>query len=288
MANCYFELGPRRSEKVRTLFDLIASRYDLLNDMLSLGMHRRWKRRLANLARVGSGCRALDLCCGTGDVVLALADTGAEVVGLDFSEPMLAVARRRAARWSRRHPHLRHGAVIYQEGDALKTNFPDDAFDAVTISYGLRNLASVECGLAEMWRVARPGGRLLVLDFGRPKSVLWRKCYFTYLRCVVPVLGRLSTGGAQAYAYIVTSLDHYPAQAGVAAALRRLPVTNVRICDLLGGAMSIHYAEKAVTDSGSQVPPEQEAAEAAGESSARGLARRVVELRAPFVEVAVA
>ncbi len=239
MANPFYEPGALRAAKVNDLFSGIAARYDLINDLQSLGLHRFWKRRLVRLARVGPGDRALDVCCGTGDVALALARAGASVTGLDFSEPMLAVARRRAAA-------APDGTRIeFRQGDALRLPFPDRNFDAVTISYGLRNLADLAGGLREMWRVAKPGGRLLVLDFGKPDNAFWRRCYFAYLRWGVPVFGRLFAGSADAYAYIVESLEHYPGQRGVAKLLQALPTRAVRIHNLLGGVMGINAAERA-------------------------------------------
>ena len=246
-SNPYFVPGPQRAEKVKSLFDTVASRYDLLNDLLSFGLHRRWKKRLARMAKVGPACRALDLCCGTGDVTFTLAMEGAAVVGLDFSPRMLETARTRTER-RRQHCHgTFHGHVAYVQGDALRLPFSDETFDAVTISYGLRNLASVESGLREMIRVAKPGGRILVLDFGKPNSVLLRRCYGFFLRRVVPVLGKLSSGGTEAYAYISTSLDHYPAQRGVAETMERFKLENISVINLLLGTMSIHCARKPVT-----------------------------------------
>lgn len=236
MANPFYQTGEQRAGKVRDLFGTIARRYDLINDLQSLGLHRAWKRRLVRLARLRPGDRALDLCCGTGDVVFALAQTGAEVTGLDFSLAMLEVARARAEHAA--------GRVTFVQGDALRLPFADNAFDAVTISYGLRNLADFAAGLAEMQRVAKPGGRLLVLDFGRPANPVWRGLYFAYLRLAVPVFGRLFAGSADAYAYILESLRHYPGQQGVADLMRRRDLANVVVHDLLGGAMGIDYAEK--------------------------------------------
>lgn len=237
MANPFYQPGAQRAAKVRDLFCAIARRYDLINDLQSLGLHRRWKRRLARLTQLGPGQPALDVCCGTGDVALALARRGARVTGLDFSSEMLAVARRRA--------QARNLAVDFVPGDALALPFPDATFDAVTISYGLRNLADFTAGLAEMVRVLRPGGRLLVLDFGKPTHRVWRAVYFAYLRLAVPVLGRLFVGRADAYAYILESLRHYPDPAGVAELLRRQGLERVQVWPLLGGAMTIHRAEKA-------------------------------------------
>lgn len=224
------------------LFAGVASRYDFINDIQSLGLHRFWKRRVVRLARVGCGQRALDVCCGTGDVAFALARTGAEAIGIDFSGAMLAVAERRAARLGESAQREWGGRVQFIEGDALQLPFSGAEFDAVTISYGLRNLADARRGLTEIWRVARPGGRLVILDFGKPPNRWWRSVYYAYLRCLVPVFGRLVCGDAAAYAYILESLERYAAQEGVSAMLRELGALDVRVINLLGGAMSIHCA----------------------------------------------
>ncbi len=221
------------------LFDTIAPRYDLINDLQSFGLHRRWKRRLIRLADGQPGERALDLCCGTGDVALALGRGGLEVAGLDFSEPMLAVANRRL------NAGLPDARVRFLKGDAQRIPFPDGSFDIVTISYGLRNLADWETGLREMARVARPGGRLLVLDFGRPDNELWRGMYFAYLKRLVPLLGRIFCGDADTHGYILESLQDYVAQKGVADGMERLGMERVRIINLMGGIMSINYGVKA-------------------------------------------
>jgi demethylmenaquinone methyltransferase/2-methoxy-6-polyprenyl-1,4-benzoquinol methylase len=241
MPNKYYAPGGQRAAKVNDLFAAIAPRYDLINDLQSLGLHRLWKRRLVKLAAVRAGQRALDLCCGTGDVAFALAGQGAGVVGVDFSEPMLAVARRRAERWPASQPF---GVPEFFHGDAQEIPFPDASFDAVTVSYGLRNLSDWRQGLREMNRVARPGGRLLVLDFGKPDNAAWRALYFGYLRACVPVFGRVFCGDSQTHAYILESLHHYPAQHGVAAAMRELGCRDVRIVPLLGGMMTINHGVK--------------------------------------------
>ncbi len=245
MGNQFYEPGERRAERVNDLFAAIAPRYDLINDLQSFGLHRWWKRRLLRLAIVRPGMTALDLCCGTGDVAFALAAAGAQVTGMDFSAPMLAVAE--ARKTQAQGPKSAVGALtnpIFLQGDALHTPFPEAHFDLVTVSYGLRNLASVDEGLREMWRVLKPGGRLLVLDFGKPDNALWRGAYFGYLRFAVPVFGRLFCQNAEAYAYILESLQHYPAQRGVDEKLRALSAINARIVSFLGGLMSINVAEK--------------------------------------------
>lgn len=234
MPNKYYEAGGQRAVKVGDLFAAIAPRYDLINDLQSFGLHRWWKRRLVKLATPRPGLRALDLCCGTGDVAFALAGQGSEVTGLDFSEPMLAVARKRCAGRVSGNPQFLHG-------DAQQIPFPDQSFDIVTVSYGLRNLSSWERGMSEMWRVTKPGGRLLVLDFGKPDNAAWRALYFAYLRTFVPVFGKVFCGDGQTHAYILESLKHYPAQHGVAAKMHEMGCRDVRIIPLLGGVMTINH-----------------------------------------------
>jgi demethylmenaquinone methyltransferase/2-methoxy-6-polyprenyl-1,4-benzoquinol methylase len=236
MANKYYAANEHRAERVNDLFATIAPRYNLINDLQSFGLHRLWKRRLVRLASLSKGSRALDLCCGTGDVTFALARTGAEVTGLDFSEPMLAIARRRLAAIV--------GKVRFLQGDALATGFEDDSLDAVTISYGLRNLTDWRAGLREMFRVAKPGGRVLVLDCGKPSAAWWRCLYFAYLRTFLPLLGRVFFRDAQTYSYIYESLQQYPAQQGVAAGMRELGCAETQIVELLGGMMSINFGIK--------------------------------------------
>jgi demethylmenaquinone methyltransferase/2-methoxy-6-polyprenyl-1,4-benzoquinol methylase len=170
-------------------------------------------------------------------------------VGADFSEAMLAVARQRqnseggrqdgvtAISGARANPKFLHC-------DVQRLPFPDNSFEVVAIGYGLRNLENLEAGLCEMQRVAKPGGRLLVLDFGKPANALWRALYFAYLRTFVPLLGKLFGTDATAYAYISESLEHYPAQLGVAAKMHELGLAEIRTFNLLGGIMSINCAEK--------------------------------------------
>jgi ubiquinone/menaquinone biosynthesis methyltransferase len=244
MANEYYDAGDDRAAKVRRLFNDIAPRYDLINDWQSFGLHRYWKRRLLRLSGAGEGTRALDVCCGTGDIAMALAARGAQVSAVDFSESMLARARQRSARLGGPRP------VEFIQGDALRLPFPDDTFDVVTMGYGLRNLAQFERGVRELYRVARPGGRILILEFGKPEWAWWRRLYFAYLGVCVPVFGRIFCRNARAYEYILESLSHYPAQHGVAQWLRACPCVNDRIVRFLGGVMTINYGEKPGTPGG--------------------------------------
>lgn len=239
MASKFYVEGDARAARVEDLFAAIAPRYDLINDLQSFGLHRLWKRRLIRLAGIRPGELALDVCCGTGDVAFALAAAGATVTGFDFSEPMLAVARNRARA-------VAPGASpVFQQGDALNLPFADASFDVVTISYGLRNLADFDRGVRELARVLRPGGRLLVLDFGKPDNALWRWGYFQYLRWLVPIFGRLFCGDGDTHGYILESLKKYPAQRGVDAKLAELGWSERRVVNLLGGVMGINYGRRA-------------------------------------------
>lgn len=239
MTNQFYTPGEQRSAKVGELFASIARRYDLINDVQSGGMHRLWKRRLLRLAHPRPGERALDLCCGTGDIAFGLAKQGAEVTGLDFSEPMLEVARQKSKIKNQK------SKVEFIQGDAQKIPFPENAFDILTIGYGLRNLADLDAGLRDMLRVAKPRGRFFSLEFGKPGNALWRSIYFNYLKFMLPIFGKVFCGNAAAYAYILESLKHYPDQQAVAEKMRAIGWKNVRVINLLGGIMSIHCAEKA-------------------------------------------
>jgi demethylmenaquinone methyltransferase / 2-methoxy-6-polyprenyl-1,4-benzoquinol methylase len=237
MANKFYQPGEQRGARVEDLFATVAPHYDRINDLQSFWMHRLWKRRLLRLTEVKAGDKALDVCCGTGDIARAIARSGADATGLDFSKAMLKVAAERNLK-----SHIANLRFI--AGDAQQLPFDDNSFDIVTIGYGLRNLSSCERGLEEMYRVARPGGRLLVLDFAKPDNVLWRKLYFSYLKYFVPMFGKLFCGDAATHAYIYESLLAYPAQHGVARKMKDLGGKDVRIVTLLGGAMSINFGRK--------------------------------------------
>ena len=234
MPSSFYLPGEERSARVEDLFATIAYRYDLINDLQSLGLHRRWKKRLIQLAKPQSNERALDLCCGTGDVAFRLAKAGTQTIGADFSLPMLQVGRNR----------FRNEKIQFIRADALNLPFDDSTFDLLTISYGLRNLADVSEGLNEMQRVLKPGGRALILDFGKPTNAVFRTGYYVYLKSFVPLFGRVFCGNSATHAYIYDSLMAYPAQKGVAELMRQSGWANIRIENLLGGMMSINSGEK--------------------------------------------
>lgn len=241
MSGGYYVSGAERARKVGDLFRRIARRYDFINDIQSFGLHRLWKRRVARLAGVAPGQKALDVCCGTGDLSMLLASAGAQTIGVDFTPAMLDVARQRLQRLAAKKPRL---DLTFCLADALKLPFDDGQFDAVTIGYGLRNLADWREGLREIWRVTKPSGRIVVLDFGKPQNRIWRWLFFQYLQWGVPIYGLLFCGDAAAYAYILESLEHYPAQSGVAEAMRELSCRNVAVHQFFGGVAAINYGVK--------------------------------------------
>jgi len=223
----FYSPGDQRAENVHRLFATIARRYDLLNDLMSVGLHRHWKRRLVKMA--GQPARVLDLCCGTGDLALMFQ---ARVVGVDFTEEMLRVAQTRSRE------------IVWVRADALRLPFPDDSFDVVSVGYGLRNLADIDAGLREILRVLRPGGKFLSLDFGKPEMPALRRAYFGFLRTAVPALARLVGSDPEGYTYILASLEDYPAQRGVRDLMRAAGFTDCGFVEFVSGAMAINYGTK--------------------------------------------
>ena len=236
MDNKYLSYDEQRAPKVREMFSRIAWKYDLVNDVMSFGLHRRWKRQTVELAvRGASARRVLDLCCGSGDLCFLAEERGAAtVVGVDFTLPMLAVAR------SRKSDHRRSAFV---QADALALPFPDGAFDAITISYGLRNIADLDAALREMRRVLASGGRAVVLDFGKPDGALAGGAYRAFLHTMMPVVGWLFHGDPETYRYIPASLEKFPAQRGVERMMRAAGFANVRYENRLLGTMGINVGE---------------------------------------------
>jgi demethylmenaquinone methyltransferase / 2-methoxy-6-polyprenyl-1,4-benzoquinol methylase len=223
--------GTLPDTQVKAMFDRIARVYDLMNSVMTAGMHHRWRERAADLARVGPGSTALDVATGTGDLAVELARRGAEVTGSDFAPAMLEIARRKA-------PGLR-----FDEGDALNLEHPDDSFDAVTVGFGARNFADLDRGLSEMARVAKPGGRVVVLEITTPAKPPLSWFFRAWFDRVVPLLGRLA-GDPDAYAYLPSSVRRFPAPEELAARMAAAGLTDVRWILTAGGIIAIHAGTK--------------------------------------------
>jgi demethylmenaquinone methyltransferase / 2-methoxy-6-polyprenyl-1,4-benzoquinol methylase len=219
--------GTLEEGQVRAMFDRIAGFYDVMNSVMTAGLHHRWRERAADLARVGPGSRALDVATGTGDLAIALVGRGAEVVGSDFSEGMLERARAKST------------AVRWEQGNALALPYPADSFDAATVGFGARNFSDLPRGLAEMVRVVRPGGRVVVLEITTPTRPPLSTFFSLWFDRIVPLLGRL-TGEDQAYAYLPRSVKRFPGTRELGALMHEAGLRDVRWIVTAGGIIALH------------------------------------------------
>jgi demethylmenaquinone methyltransferase/2-methoxy-6-polyprenyl-1,4-benzoquinol methylase len=222
--------GTLAPDQVRSMFDRIAPVYDVMNRAMTMGLDRKW-RRLTAEAVVRPGDRVLDTCCGTGDLALADARAGGRVTGVDFSEEMLARAERKAPEFQ------------WVQADAAALPFDDESFEVVTVGFGIRNLADLEAGLAELARVLVPGGRLGCLEITRPRGVL-RPFFRLWFDGLVPVAGRFLRGGA-AYSYLPASVRRFPGSEDLADAMHRAGFTDVGWRLLGGGIVALHVGRRA-------------------------------------------
>jgi demethylmenaquinone methyltransferase / 2-methoxy-6-polyprenyl-1,4-benzoquinol methylase len=219
------ETGQLAPDAVRRMFDRIAPVYDAMNRTMTAGFDRRW-RRLTAEAVVRPGDRVLDACCGTGDLAIAARKEGGDVTGLDFSEPMLERARRKAPK------------VDWVLGDLLALPFPDGTFDAATVGFGVRNVEDLERALTELRRVLRPEGRLGILEITRPRGPL-AFFYRVWFDGVVPLIGKLLPGGS-AYTYLPASVRRFPGPEELAGMMRSAGFADVRYRLLAGGIVALH------------------------------------------------
>ncbi|MBF9128613.1 demethylmenaquinone methyltransferase [Plantactinospora sp. S1510] len=222
----------KQPHEVAAMFDEVASRYELTNTVISFGQDRRWRRATLAALRLNPGDRVLDVGAGTGVSTADLATSGAYVVGLDLSLGMLRAGRRVRPE------------VPLLAGDALRLPFPDESFDAVTISLALRNVVDTEAALREMARVTRPGGRLVVCEFSTPTNPVFRTVYLSYLMRSLPTVARAVASNPDAYVYLAESVRAWPDQAGLAGQIARAGWERVAWRNLTGGIVALHRAVK--------------------------------------------
>ena len=215
---------------VASMFDEVAERYDLVNDLLAVGQTRRWRRAVIDAVNPKAGERVLDLAAGTGTSSVPFAKAGALVIPVDFSLGMLRVGKRK------------HPGLPFVAGDGLALPFADGVFDAATISFGLRNLHDLQGGLAELMRVVRPGGRLVICEFSHPTWAPFRTIYSEYLMKALPAVARRTSSNPAAYVYLAESIRAWPDQRSLAAEIVNAGWTRVQWRDLNGGIVSLHRA----------------------------------------------
>jgi demethylmenaquinone methyltransferase/2-methoxy-6-polyprenyl-1,4-benzoquinol methylase len=235
-----FENGSAANEhagRVREMFATIAGRYDLLNHLLSLNIDKKWRRLVVNRVRAKIVAREsliLDVACGTGDLSLMLFEIdGARVVGTDFCRPMLSIAAEKVP-----------ADIRLIEGDALSLPFKDATFDAVTIAFGLRNLAGVESGLEELRRILKPNGWVAVLEFSKPSNVLLRPLFGLYFRKILPLLGGVISGSRGAYSYLPASVSRFPDQQQLGSLMEQAGLDQVSFENLSGGIAALHLGRR--------------------------------------------
>ncbi len=226
------------------MFDRIAGVYDLMNSAMTAGMHHRWRARAVDRAGLGPGDAALDVCCGTGDLSLELArrvgPTG-RVVGSDFSERMLDLARDKAVPDGAAKP-------IFEWGDALELPYDDAGFDAVTVGFGVRNLLDLNRGIAEMTRVLKPGGTLVILEITQPTRPPLSTFFSVWFDRMVPLIGKIA-GDSDAYAYLPESVKRFPPPDRLAAIMDGAGLNDIRWTILAGGIIAIHSGRRPVARS---------------------------------------
>jgi len=217
--------GTLPAESVRAMFDRIAGVYDLMNTVMTAGLHHQWRTRAVDLARVGPGTRALDVATGTGDLAIELAARGGDVVGSDFSEGMLERARAKAP------------GLTWEQADALALPYPDDAFDAATVGFGARNFSDLPRGLSEMVRVVKPGGRVVILEITTPQKPPLSTFFSLWFDRLVPLLGRFD----EAYTYLPSSVKRFPGPEPLAAELATAGCAEVGWILTAGGIIALHH-----------------------------------------------
>lgn len=228
----------KKQTYVNQMFATIAPRYDLITKLLSYGQDQRWKERLVHMAAIEPHHQVLDLACGTGDIAFLLARsiTCGQVTGVDITPGMIDIARRR------RSTGLAN--VHFEVADIMQLSFPNHSFDRITVGYGVRNVPDIPQLLREVFRLLKPGGQFLSLDFGKPTNRFYHRVYLTYLGTVGSVLGWLLHRDPDVYGYIAESIKLYPGQDGVKRLMQEAGFVDTRIVQFLGGALAINSGGK--------------------------------------------
>jgi demethylmenaquinone methyltransferase / 2-methoxy-6-polyprenyl-1,4-benzoquinol methylase len=230
---------PSKKEMIRVMFDDISSKYDFLNHFLSFGIDRSWRKKVVSILHGRQPQTVLDVATGTGDLAIAVASLKPQkIVGIDISEKMVEIGRQKL---------LEHGldqVITLHLADAEKIPFSDNSFDAVTVAFGVRNFENLKVGLAEMKRVLRPGGIMLILEFSHPSSFPMKQCYSFYSHYIIPMMGRLVSGSSHAYTYLPESVAAFPSGKYFLEILDNLGLKNTRQISLSLGIASIYQAEK--------------------------------------------
>jgi demethylmenaquinone methyltransferase/2-methoxy-6-polyprenyl-1,4-benzoquinol methylase len=226
--------GTLTEPQVQAMFDRIAGFYDVMNTVMTAGLHHRWRARAADLAALSAGDSALDVACGTGDLAIELSrrvGADGEVIGSDFAQEMLERARAKAP------------ALQWELGNALDLPYASNRFDAATVGFGARNFSDLDRGLAEMARVVKPGGRVVVLEITTPHKPPLSTFYSLWFDRIVPLIGRL-TGEEEAYTYLPNSVKRFPAPEGLGAAMERAGLREIRWVLTAGGIIALHVGTK--------------------------------------------
>ena len=219
-------------DDVSKMFDDVAHRYDFLNDLLSLGRTKAWRRVVTAIISPKPGVKILDIAAGTGSSSKPLVDKGADVIALDFSEGMLATGRKR------------HKDIKFQQGDALNLPFPENTFDVTTISFGLRNTSDTSAALKDALRVTKSGGKIVVCEFSHPTNKVFRYIYLKYLMRALPVIAKRVSKNPAAYVYLAESIQAWPNQSSLAQLMRQVGWESVSWQDLTFGIVAVHIGYK--------------------------------------------
>jgi demethylmenaquinone methyltransferase/2-methoxy-6-polyprenyl-1,4-benzoquinol methylase len=228
-------------EKVWLMFDRIAGKYDLLNHLLSLGFDRQWRKNVIRYLPKVNNLSVLDLATGTGDQLVAILRHHQHIrraVGMDMAAEMLAIARKKVEKTEF------NKITEFKTGDAGNIDFPENSFDSVTISFGIRNFVDLEKSLSEIRRVLKPSGRLLILEFSMPENRMIRRLHLFYLRKILPAIGKLISGDDYAYRYLNQTIETFPYGEAFCSLLRKADFTGARAIPLTFGVVTLYQAEK--------------------------------------------